>query len=127
VFYPGSRGRCAPEVTATANAGFRPSGSGKLRGRRPAPTSASGGRFQAADAERRRIVGDLHDGMQQRLIALRIRLRLAAELIPDDPASAVARIERLGAELDAALAELHTISCTGSTRRCWRTAGSRMR
>jgi signal transduction histidine kinase len=34
----------------------------------------------AADDERRRIERDLHDGAQQRLVALRIRIELAAEL-----------------------------------------------
>jgi signal transduction histidine kinase len=66
--------------------------------------------FQAADAERRRIAADLHDGAQQRLIALRIEISLAAELIPDNPAAAVAQLERLGAEIDAVLAELQDLA-----------------
>jgi signal transduction histidine kinase len=33
----------------------------------------------ASDADRRRIEQDLHDGVQQRLMGLRIRLALAAE------------------------------------------------
>ena len=36
---------------------------------------------QGADAERRRIERDLHDGCQQQLIALRIKLSLAEELV----------------------------------------------
>src|SRR5882672_10969103 len=39
----------------------------------------------AADDERRRIERDLHDGAQQRLVALRVRLSLVADLIRDDP------------------------------------------
>ena len=35
----------------------------------------------AADAERRRIERDLHDGAQQRLIALRVKLSLAEEIM----------------------------------------------
>jgi signal transduction histidine kinase len=43
----------------------------------------------AADAERRRIERDIHDGTQQRLVALGVRLTLADELmtrIPRAPA-----------------------------------------
>ena len=36
---------------------------------------------EAADMERRRIERDLHDGAQQRLIALRIKLALAEEIM----------------------------------------------
>ena len=38
----------------------------------------------AGDAERRRIERDLHDGIQQRLVAIALRLRLALERLPDD-------------------------------------------
>ncbi|MFF5493141.1 nitrate- and nitrite sensing domain-containing protein [Streptomyces aquilus] len=37
----------------------------------------------AADASRRRIERDLHDGVQQRLVALRLELRLAESLLAD--------------------------------------------
>ena len=40
---------------------------------------------RAADLERSRIERDLHDGAQQRLIGLRIRLALAEELTQDRP------------------------------------------
>src|SRR3954454_6761610 len=68
-------------------------------GRRPGPPAPAEERqwwaLQAADAERRRIAADLHDGAQQRLLALRIGITLATELIADDPEAAVARFERL--------------------------------
>jgi signal transduction histidine kinase len=38
----------------------------------------------AADAERRRIERDLHDGTQQRLVTIALRLRLALARLPDD-------------------------------------------
>ena len=41
---------------------------------------------QAADGERRRIERDLHDGCQQRLIALRVKLALAEEIMGDENA-----------------------------------------
>ena len=50
--------------------------------------SESRARIQAAaDSERRRIERDLHDGAQQRLVALRVRLGLAGELMREDPAA----------------------------------------
>ena len=39
---------------------------------------------QTADRERRRLERDLHDGAQQRLMAVQIKLRLAQERIEDD-------------------------------------------
>ncbi len=39
----------------------------------------------AADAERQRMERDLHDGAQQRLVALRVRVELAGELMGEDP------------------------------------------
>ena len=46
----------------------------------------------ATDRERRRVERDLHDGAQQRLVALGIRLRLAQDLCRTDPDAAVAAI-----------------------------------
>ena len=42
--------------------------------------------MSAADEERRRIERDLHDGAQQRLLALAIELELAGEEVTSDPA-----------------------------------------
>lgn len=53
----------------------------------------------AGDAERRRIERDLHDGVQQRLLALALSLRRAGVAITDDPAAA----EALGRGADEAL------------------------
>ena len=64
----------------------------------------------AADDERRRIERDLHDGGQQRLVALRIRLELAEEAMRDDPARARSMLHRLGGEIDAALEELRSLA-----------------
>jgi signal transduction histidine kinase len=64
----------------------------------------------AADDERRRIERDLHDGGQQRLVALRIRLELAVEMMGEDPARARRMLRRLGGELDAALDELRSLA-----------------
>ena len=64
----------------------------------------------AADAERRRIERDLHDGGQQRLVALRIRLELAEELMTQDPGRARRVLQTVGAEVDAALDELRSLA-----------------
>jgi signal transduction histidine kinase len=64
----------------------------------------------AGDAERRRLERNLHDGAQQRLVALAIGLRIADRLIDDDPEAAHTAIERASDELSASLAELREIA-----------------
>jgi signal transduction histidine kinase len=64
---------------------------------------------EAADAARRRIERDLHDGAQQRLVSLALSLRhLESSLEPDSPAMRELTIAR--AELDAALEELRELA-----------------
>jgi signal transduction histidine kinase len=68
-------------------------------------------RIQAsADEERRRIERDLHDGAQQRLVALRIKLELAAERIDGTDDRSADLIRRLGTELDDALDEVRSLA-----------------
>jgi signal transduction histidine kinase len=64
----------------------------------------------AADVERRRIERDLHDGAQQRLIALRMRLSLAEDLLRDDPAAATDAIHGLGDDVDNTLEEIRSLA-----------------
>jgi signal transduction histidine kinase len=64
----------------------------------------------AADEERRRIERDLHDGGQQRLVALRIRLELAEQELLEDPAEARRMLRRLGDDVDATLEELRSLA-----------------
>jgi signal transduction histidine kinase len=64
----------------------------------------------AADDERRRIERDLHDGGQQRLVALRIRLELAEEMMEQSPAHARSMLHRLGADVDAAIDDLRSVA-----------------
>jgi signal transduction histidine kinase len=63
----------------------------------------------AADEERRRIEHDLHDGAQQRLVTLRIKLELAAEQYAADDRNA-ALLRRLGAEIEEALDEVRSLA-----------------
>ena len=64
----------------------------------------------AADVERRRIERDLHDGAQQRLIALRMRLSLAEDLLREDPDAATQAIHGMGEDVDHALEELRSLA-----------------
>jgi signal transduction histidine kinase len=65
---------------------------------------------RAADAERSRIERDLHDGAQQRLIALRIRLTMAEERIPIDPDGGLSDLHALGLEIDETLEDLRALA-----------------
>ena len=65
---------------------------------------------QAADAARRRIERDLHDGAQQRLVALALEIRLARSRVEKDPSCAAGYLERFGAELSEASAELRELA-----------------
>jgi len=57
----------------------------------------------AADAERRRIERDLHDGVQQHLVALAVNLQLARQFAVSDPAAALTLLEEIGREVREAL------------------------
>jgi signal transduction histidine kinase len=63
----------------------------------------------AADTERRRIERDLHDGAQQRLVALGVELGVARRLADKDPEHAVAALELAHREIKETLAELRDL------------------
>jgi signal transduction histidine kinase len=63
-----------------------------------------------SDEERRRIERDLHDGAQQRLVALRIRLELTEELLRQDPERGLERLHALGAEVNEAVDEIRSLA-----------------
>ena len=63
-----------------------------------------------AERERRRIERDLHDGAQQRLVALRIELGLAEDLVRRDPEAGANRVHALEQEVDWALDELRELA-----------------
>ncbi len=64
----------------------------------------------AGDSERRKIERDLHDGAQQRLVALRVRLELAGELMSEDPGRGGALVRELGSEVEEALEEVRELA-----------------
>jgi signal transduction histidine kinase len=64
----------------------------------------------AADRERARIERDLHDGAQQRLIALRVRLTLVEEQLQRDPDAGAAALVAIGDEIERTLDELRSLA-----------------
>jgi signal transduction histidine kinase len=65
---------------------------------------------EAADAARLQIARNLHDGAQQRLVALGMRLRMALRRLGEDPATAAGLLEEACDELDQANAELRELA-----------------
>ena len=63
----------------------------------------------AADAERRRVERDLHDGAQGRLVALAVHLSLAADDARASPEGAAASLESAQAEVLTAIDELRDL------------------
>ena len=64
----------------------------------------------AGDVERRRLERNLHDGAQQRIVAMSLSLRVALAKLDEDPAAARALLTNAGAELSLALDELRELA-----------------
>jgi signal transduction histidine kinase len=64
----------------------------------------------AADAERRRIERDLHDGAQQRLVALALNLRMAEQRAESGDPRAAELVRQAGEEAQLALKELRDLA-----------------
>ncbi len=64
----------------------------------------------AADAERRRIERDLHDGAQQRLVALALNLRMAEQRAASGDPAAAELVRKAGEEANLALKELRDLA-----------------
>ncbi|MFB7788439.1 sensor histidine kinase [Streptomyces vinaceus] len=67
------------------------------------------GVLDAADLERRRIERDLHDGAQQRLVALAMNLGIARATLTDLPPEAKAVIDEAHREAKEAIEELNSL------------------
>jgi signal transduction histidine kinase len=65
---------------------------------------------EASDAERRRVERDLHDGAQQRLVTLALRLRTARDQASKPDADVVSMLEGASSELEEALDELRELA-----------------
>jgi signal transduction histidine kinase len=97
---------CAAGAIAIENA--RLHGESELR---LAELQASRERIVAAgDAERRRLERNLHDGAQQRLVAIALQLRLLQDNIRDDPVAAERLAETASDEIGHSLTELRDLA-----------------
>jgi signal transduction histidine kinase len=63
-----------------------------------------------ADAERRRVERDLHDGAQQHLVALAVNLRLAREIIADDPEGGGEMLAQMAEDIQVTIRELRELA-----------------
>jgi signal transduction histidine kinase len=64
----------------------------------------------AADAARRRVERDLHDGAQQQLVLIGLKLGVARRLVERDPVAAAGTLQELEEDLRQALAELRDLA-----------------
>jgi signal transduction histidine kinase len=64
----------------------------------------------AADAERRRIERDLHDGAQQRMVAVAVTLGIAEQRFKNDPEGALELLKQAREEAQAAVKELRELA-----------------
>ena len=79
--------------------------------RQTAELQASRGRLvAAADAERRRIERNLHDGAQQHLVALSVKVRLLEQFAEHDPERAKSLMNQLQVDVGSAIEELRSLA-----------------
>jgi signal transduction histidine kinase len=95
--------------TRAGTALLGPSRSYELERRVESLAESRAGVVDAADAERRRIERDLHDGAQQRLVSLAMNLGMARENLTDLPEPARRVIAEAHDEAKAALTELRSL------------------
>src|SRR5207244_171635 len=65
---------------------------------------------RSEDAARRKIERDIHDGAQQHLVALRVKLRLAQTLLQSDLSAVQPMLEELSDNVQDAVQELRELS-----------------
>jgi len=64
----------------------------------------------SGDAERRRVERDLHDGAQQHLVALAINLRLARDIVAEDPAGAGEMLGQMADDVQLTIRDLRELA-----------------
>jgi signal transduction histidine kinase len=64
----------------------------------------------SGDAERRRVERNLHDGAQQHLVAMAVNLRLARDIIADDPEAAGEMLDQLAADVKVTIQDLRELA-----------------
>ncbi len=100
---------CAQGQVALAKALLAPSGSELLHARVNTLQETRARVVDAADAERRRIERDLHDGAQQHLVSLAMNLGMAKEKMDADPEAARELITTAHQEAKASIIELRNV------------------
>ncbi|MGW1254436.1 histidine kinase [Streptomyces sp. NPDC002513] len=95
--------------TQAATVLLGPSREEQLARRVEALTESRAGLVDAADAERRRIERDLHDGAQQRLVSLAVNLGVAKATLGDLPEDALQVIDAAHREAKEAIEELNSL------------------
>jgi signal transduction histidine kinase len=112
VMVVGSRAGPLPAGTEARLAGFTELAATAIaNAEAQAALTASRARIVAtADATRRRIERNLHDGAQQRLVSLTLNLRAAQAAAPPGAGELVQQLDRTAAGLDGALEELREIA-----------------
>ncbi|MFF3446857.1 histidine kinase [Streptomyces sp. NPDC002667] len=106
---PRATGALVRLETRAAEVLLGPSRTEKLSRRVADLAESRAGVLDAADAERRRIERDLHDGVQQRLVSLAVNLGLARATLGDLPADARKVIDEAHREAKEAIAELNNL------------------
>jgi signal transduction histidine kinase len=64
----------------------------------------------SGDAERRRLERNLHDGAQQNLVALAVGLRLARDVLTDEPDTAAQMLDQLAEDLKITISDLRDLA-----------------
>jgi len=64
----------------------------------------------AQDEERRRLERNIHDGAQQHLVALAVKLRLAHTMLERDPVRGRAMLQEIAVEVEAAQETIHSLA-----------------
>jgi signal transduction histidine kinase len=82
----------------------------ELRGQAEALRESRARIVASGDAERRRVERNLHDGAQQNLVALAVNLRLARDIVADDPGTAAQMIDEMAAEVKRTIQELRELA-----------------
>jgi signal transduction histidine kinase len=106
---PLARGVAAVQV-AMARLLLEPGANERLTARVDTLEQTRAGMVSAADAERRRIERDIHDGPQQQFVALAVNLQLARQLAESDPSAVPALLDELSGDLRAALDEVRELA-----------------
>ncbi len=64
----------------------------------------------SGDAERRRVERNLHDGAQQHLVAMAVSLRLARDILAEDPQAAAEMMDQLADDVKTTIQELRELA-----------------